>query len=232
MSLSLPLSGGSFRFPFPVSPSVPSVGDSSVTTPSLRSGSVPHIEDLSAARHGISTGISMIRYIENPTLLLKRVRDIGMDRFLVSDGRPLGTTGVASCFAVCSIGKTVRNTPVLGLCHMSSAAPINPVLKRLKEEMADQKGAIVDSIKTYVVGGEAPSLMVPEGTLDEERDIRAVSVQEKIESVLFNQTLAEDENDSLNVVLTFSAVYVSKKPLFLQTREAAGISLFDDEEIR
>jgi hypothetical protein len=151
-----------------------------------------------------------IRYITNEFCWFYKVPDIGMDRYLVSEGTPLGTGGLGPCFAVCSIGKTSFQTPILGLCHTSSVMPIKDVLHKLKDSMT-AKGAVRNTIETYVIGGEIPS-EANDGTLEEEEEIKALAEQENIKGVLFN--LAQGEEVPLNVVLTPENVYVSINNLF------------------
>lgn len=150
------------------------------------------------------------------------VPDIGTDQFLVSKGKWLGTTGLATCFAICSIGKTNLGTPVLGLCHKSSVVSVEHALQKLKNAMIDREGALKETIETYIVGGEQPS-EDNEGTLEEENTILAMAEKENIQGVLFN--VAQGEEDGLSVVLTPKNVYVSKNLLFPETEWDAGENL-------
>jgi hypothetical protein len=169
---------------------------------------------------------SKIQYLSKRSMWFNTVPDVGMDRFLVTDGSPIGTGGVGPCFVVCLIGKTKGNAPVLGLCHKSSILPFEDVHDFVKEEMVDQWSADESSITTYVVGGQPPSLMVPEGTLEEERDILALAAAKKVAGVLFNKTSADNEDEGLNVVLTPEKIYVSMEPLFPVTGKDAGERFF------
>ncbi len=170
-----------------------------------------------------------IQQVVDGSVFFKNIPDIGMDRFLVSKGEPLGTCGLGPCFAVCCIGKTHIGTPVLALCHKSSLNPFRYVFQRIKCEMIDQEGAEEDTIESYVIGGQLPSEMSPEGTIAEEEEVTSMMVSEGIKEVLFNQTLAENEEDALSIVVTPEKVYVSNNPLFPEEGKDVGISLFDDE---
>ncbi len=170
-----------------------------------------------------------IQYVVKKQIYFDNIPDIGMDRFLVSRGDFLGTSGLASCFAVCAIGKTHLKTPVLGLCHVTCLLmgfmPFDAILRFLKDKMIKEE-AEKQTIKTYVVGGQVQSEMEPEGTILEEEQILTASVSEKVRGVLFNMTQADDEEDSLNVVLTPRKVYVSKQPLFAVSGHESGTSFF------
>jgi hypothetical protein len=90
-----------------------------------------------------------------------------------------------------------------------------------------QKGAIRDTIKTYVIGGEPPSGDLP-GNIPEEKEILAMADSEKIDGVLFNEADPTDDNAALSVVLTKNCVFVGKKDLFPVTGEQVGRSIFMD----
>jgi hypothetical protein len=184
------------------------------------------ISALLGPRYDILASSEKIRFVAEPAFRFENVPDIGMDRFLVSDGKPLGTSGLGPCFAVCSIGTTRLKTPVLGLCHTSSILSCSDVLQQLKNEMSVRNGALVETIKTYVIGGQGPSVESPTGSLNEERAILKIAESEKIEGVLFNQVRPDDDTDSLCVLLTPQVVYVSKKDLFPVTGEDDGMSIF------
>ena len=167
-----------------------------------------------------------IRVIVKESCWFKNVPDIGMDRYLVSKGEPLATSGLGPCFAVCMIGKTSSRTDVLGLCHMSSFSPIQLVIPKLKDIMVQQEGAVRESIETYVVGGEIKSKGHP-GTIREEREFLSLAERENIKGVLFN--LSWDE-EGICVVLTPRNVLVSKKDLFQPTGEEEGSEIASDSE--
>ena len=183
-----------------------------------------------ARRYRKLTSSRTIQYVVKKQIFFENIPDIGMDRFLVSRGDLLGTSGLASCFAVCSIGKTYLKTPVLGLCHVTCLSmgfrPFETILQFLKDEMIKEE-AEEKTIKTYVVGGQAQSEIEPEGTIPEEEQILATPFSKKVRGVLFNMTQADDEEDSLNVVLTPRKVYVSKNPLFAVSGQESGMKLFD-----
>jgi hypothetical protein len=160
--------------------------------------------------------------------LFKNVPDVAMDHYIVSNGSYLGTSGVGPCFAICSIGKTSSGTPVLGLCHRQSA-PCTFVVQKLKAEMVKQEHALPDTIKTYIVGGEAPSKESPEGGLGEEQEFLKISEAEKIEGVKFNQTTPEEEI-ALSVVVTPQRVVVSTNDLFPVTGKEDGTPICEDVE--
>jgi hypothetical protein len=108
-----------------------------------------------------------------------------MDYLLVSNGQPIGTSGVATCFAICSIGTSNKGSPVLGLCHTSGLVPFKIVLRALKSAMVRQQGAIVNEIDTYVIGGQLP---IPQydypGTLATEQQILDMVKTERIKGGL------------------------------------------------
>jgi hypothetical protein len=187
------------------------------------------VPGLADRRYDTLASSKKINIMPKPPFQFWKVPDIGMDQFLVSKGTPLGTRGLGPCFAICSIGISRFGSPVLGLCHMSSCSTCRDVLQRLKAEMEHREAAVVETIKTYVVGGIGPSEESPEGTLNEESEILAIADSEKIEGVLFNQVKADDDMDSLRVVLTRDCVYVSKKDLFHVTGRDDGMSIFDDD---
>lgn len=183
---------------------------------------------------------SKIQYPCPSSIWFPSVPDIGMDRFLVTDGSPIGTRGVGSCFVLCMIGQTGTNSPVLGLCHKSSATDFLEIHDRLTDEMVCQGSAVSRTIATYVIGGEAPSKENEflGGSLEEEETIKALAPVLNIKEVLFNQTSGDNDTDSLAVVLTPENIFVSKRALFPCKEDSDplasgdGMSLFepDDEE--
>ena len=207
---------------------------SSSVSSAASSGTVPQEVQsvLGAAALGKpgSLASKKIQYVVDGSVFFANVPDIGMDRFLVSTGESLGTCGVGTCFAVCLIGRTRRNTPVLGLCHKSCLIPFSVVFQQVKDEMVYQDDAEEKTIESYVVGGQAPSKTLPEGTLADEQEVTAMTDSERIREVLFNTTQTDDEEDSLSVVVTPERVYVSKKLLFPPEGKDVGISLLDDDD--
>jgi hypothetical protein len=95
--------------------------------------------------------------------------------------------------------------------------------------MVTQEGAVMETIKTYIIGGEEPAEESPEGTLNDEREVLKIAASEKIEGVLFNQAEPDDDMESLSVVLTPELIYVSKEDLFHVTGSDDGISLFEED---
>ena len=179
-----------------------------------------------------------IQYPCPSSIWFTSVPDIGMDRFLVTDGSPIGTRGVGPCFVLCMIGQTVMNSPVLGLCHKSSVTDFVEVHDRLIDEMVCQEDAVSTTIATYVIGGEASSKETEPvgGSLEEEETIKALAPVLYIKGVLFNQTSGENDADSLAVVLTPENIFVSKRALFPCKEDpdplapGDGISLFELDE--
>jgi hypothetical protein len=174
-----------------------------------------------------------IRYVATESVLFENIPDVGMDCYLVTNGETLGTNGLASCLAICTIGKTQLGTPVLGLCHTSGINPFNHVLAQLKKEMVLQGGARAETIETYVVGGEGPSVELPDGSIEEEKAILAMAETEKIMGVSFNLADADDEDDVLSVVVTSDEIIVSNDLLFTNGTEDAGRDMevdLDQEE--
>jgi hypothetical protein len=156
-----------------------------------------------------------IRYLRNPSFMIPRIRDVGMDMFLVTKIGRLATSGVATCFAVCSIGKTRIGAPVLGLCHMSSLVRFDTVLHLLKNEMVRRKRAIRSTIRTYVIGGQGPSAEAPEGTRAAESLILSLAKRERIAGALFNlSNMDNGDDDGIDIVLTAKHIFVSKKAMF------------------
>ncbi len=210
-----------------------SVTSSSVSSVAS-SGTVPQEVQsvLGAAAPGKPESLASkkIQYVVDGSVFFANVPDIGMDRFLVSKGESLGTCGVGTCFAVCLIGETRHNTPVLGLCHKSCLIPFSIAFQQVKDEMIYQDDAEEETIESYVVGGQAPSKTLPEGTLADEQEVTSMTDSARIREVLFNTTQTDDEEDSLSIVVTPEKVYVSKKMLFPPEGGDVGISLLDDDD--
>lgn len=180
--------------------------------------------------HPVQTTSEKIRFVAHTGMLFTGVPDIGMDRFLVSNGSFLGTRGIGPCFAICAMGHAVTNTPVLGLCHTSHIFPFEDVVAKLKGEMMAHEAAINDEIEIYVVGGQVPTAETP-GTLDEELEVVSRVHSEHIRGVLFNQTKGDDDTDSLSVVLTPDEIVVSKDLLFPVSGNDDGEEIFADEDM-
>lgn len=174
-----------------------------------------------------------IRYITNEFCWFYELPNIGLDGFMISDGKPLGTSGLTTCFAICSIGKTVHKASVLGLCHLNIVASgeFADVLQKLKKEMVD-RGAARETIETYVIGGEAPSSEEHPGTIEFEKEMLDLAAQENIQGVLFNAAQAKGPLDEevLSVVLTPENVFVSKNLLFQSAEETADFDIESEPE--
>jgi hypothetical protein len=163
-----------------------------------------------------------IRRVVTESLLFGNIPDVGLDSYLITNGETLGTNGLACGFAICTIGKTLLGTPVLGLCNTTGINSFNFVLEKLKKEMVLQGGAQAETIETYVVGGYWGSREFPEGSIAEEKVILALAEKEKIMGVSFNLAEADDENDSLSVVVTSAGIIVSNDLLFPNGAVDAG----------
>ena len=178
-----------------------------------------------------SSSLRKIQYPCDNALWFGSIPDVGMENFVVTNGSPIGTRGVGPSFVICMIGQTKEEPirPVLGLCNKGCLQEFARVHDRLTEEMVLTGKANCQTIVSYVIGGEAST---EGGGLEEEAEIKEWAPVLKIEEALFNATVAEDDSDSLAVVLTPEAIYVRRKnPLFLEGQED-GRSLFgpDDED--
>ncbi len=184
---------------------------------------------------------------EDHSLWVDNIPDVGMDKYMVTKGTPMGTSGVGPCFAIICIGyafrkalrissnplrstrrvytQIVEKSPVYGLCHTSSLESFPKVLSLLKDEMVAQQKADRKTIRTYVVGGQNPSEEQPEGTLSEEAEILSLAKREKIKGALFNLTNGDDDLDGIDVLLKDGKVFVSKKPMFEPYVDGVGTSL-------
>jgi hypothetical protein len=169
-----------------------------------------------------------IHYREDLPFCFNNLPDVGMDKFMVTNGTSMGTSGVGPCFAIISIGQTRLQTPVLGLCHMSSLSIFREVIDRLRDEMVHQQNADRETICTYVIGGNGPSKESPEGTLQEEAEILSIAKNgaERIKEIFFNLTNEDNDEDSINIVANPGGILVSKKPMFLANLEGVGQGLF------
>jgi hypothetical protein len=211
-------------------PVVPSVISSPLFSPvDIKLPTV--LSGLSSEKYEKLKAQETIQRVADRAIFFEGAPDIGMDRFLVDTGRQsvLGTSGVGSCFATCLIGKTRAELPVIGLYHVSSwslaCAPFENIVGGVKSVMVHQGGAVQGTIKTYVVGGQAPSEIEPEGTVADEERILAVAESVGVEGVLFNLTRGDDEMDAINVAVTPSNVYVSRDSLFPAGMDIDGVGM-------
>lgn len=163
-----------------------------------------------------------------PSSLLE-IPEVQIDQYAITDGAPLGTLNVTSCFATCTQGRRRDGRVVLGLAH-SCLNPLDLVQKLLQNQLL-KAGCTRASIKTYVVGGllSAPNASPGTATYSPrlERDIlrSQYRVPARIVGARFNVIDTKDEE--LSVVFTPNQVLISKKALFRPT-ENIGID-FPDE---
>ncbi len=164
---------------------------------------------------GLTTS-NKIQVIKNGFYWFYQMPDIGMDKYGIAVGHDakLGTTGVATCFAICLRGRTAENEPVLGLCHASPehASPdhdIESIVNNLKNKMRSQ--GCVSDVEVCIVGGCLETEDNPRGTFLEEANILNLAKQMNVQAVRFNLPGYEQ---NVNVVLTPDQIYASKSQLF------------------
>lgn len=163
----------------------------------------------------------------DPQVVFSIIYDIGMnekDIFVVpvNEYPCLGTSGVASCFAVTARGETSNKEILIGLAHVESSSA-----KQILEGMTKsfrQKGCLEKSIEFYIIGGILPN-EEPEGDTDSpfinEKEFIALKDEYNIKSVYFNHV--KDSETSLSVVIT-------KDGAQWTTREDALVILSDSSD--
>lgn len=158
-----------------------------------------------AAARGIRTG---------------KVKDLDVSESAVintatGDYTSIGTKALSTCIAVCARGKNDRGEEILGLHHYDGLDDTERVLSELDSQMRGQ-GSTHNSY--YLVGG----MMLPEesemGSYDAEASLLSLRRQYDIRGaklhVLEGEYDSNGEENMLNVVVTPSDIYFSRKDLY------------------
>lgn len=161
----------------------------------------------------------------------QNIPDVGIDQMLTSRGDPIGTRSMGPCFAICAIGKTITQTPILGLCHSSNISDVHSVVQLLKDRMIKEE-PVGESIETYIIGGELPftgpdeagEIIEHPGSLEPEKEAMALLRLKKINGVFFN-LIAPDDGDTC-VVVTPEKIFVATKYLFDPKDEGDGDPIY------
>ena len=164
----------------------------------------------------------------SPFLWCYDLPDISMDRYtvVVSKDPVLGTSGLASCFAIGARGKTKDGTPCLGLAHTSHGLTSERVIEILKKKMCE-KGCLAKSIELFVAGGGR----FDEGSTEEmEEEIQSLAKKKGIVATALN--LSSDEDETASALMTQNGMFWSKKRLFemaddLETIDNTGDCLLE-----
>ncbi|WP_199187050.1 XopAK family type III secretion system effector [Trinickia caryophylli] len=145
------------------------------------------------------------------------IQDVDMDECVVinaaRDGYDaLGTTGVATCIAICAQGKNARGEPILGLCHYSGIQDAEEVLDCVKDMMAESG---VARPEIFLVGGMI-SNAEDEGSFEMERDLLALRDRFDIKGAKLHVSMSDSDGEpnSVNVVMTGNGVYFSEASLY------------------
>lgn len=166
-------------------------------------------------------------YIQPANQPIRGVQDVGMDCFKLIDAThgTLGTSGVASCFCLCAVGKTHTLRTKLGLLHMSSLIEPKEGLKFLKSKMI-KSGCIKKELKLYIIGGQVNDPTDPDaGTLETAKALLKRAKKYNVMEVRVNRSAPEQ---GLQVVLTANKLYYNMREiLFPVDIEGVGESLFD-----
>lgn len=113
----------------------------------------------------------------------------------------LGTSGLATCFAVTAKGETEDNEIYIGLAHIN-LIPVKEVLEEMTKSFR-QNGCSEESIEFYIIGGMLPNdkpLCDTYCAFDKEKEFIALKDEYNIKSVYFNHI--NDPETSLSVVMT------------------------------
>jgi len=158
------------------------------------------------------------------------VIDVDQDsvKVIEADAKQMvGTSGVATCIAVCALGKTLKDKLITGIAHFSSIVPSEGGLEKVQNEMI-KGGAVKNTIQMYLVGGQLINLKSREddpGTIEDEEALLKLKKKFSIKGAILHRNFNNDQ--SLHVVVTPEGkVYYSTQKIFEGSSQSQGKSLF------
>ena len=130
----------------------------------------------------------------------------------------IGTPGVATCIAMCARGVNHDGETILGIVHHSggdsqgNSVPQRAALERLRDQM---HAAGARHLSVYVVGGMTSPLQDYD-TLDDEWELLGLRNEFNIRGARLhvNSIEHEDEDSSVEVLMTANRVYFSRNSLY------------------
>ncbi len=127
----------------------------------------------------------------------------------------IGTKALSTCIAICARGQNARGEPILGLHHYDGRASAEDALARLDGNMRNS-GSLHNHY--YLVGGMILPLESGLGSHEAEAGLLALRGRYDIQGarlhMLEGEYDAHGNENMLNVVMTPSDIYFSKKDLY------------------
>ncbi|CUI16126.1 Conserved hypothetical protein [Candidatus Protochlamydia naegleriophila] len=93
--------------------------------------------------------------INDPQVFESPIPDVGMEKILITSSFQhscIGTTGLATCLAVCSRGRKADGEVLLAVAHLSCLDSPSDVVKYIFKQFLDA-GCWQPSIESYILGG-------------------------------------------------------------------------------
>lgn len=120
----------------------------------------------------------------------------------------LGTSGVATCFAVAAKGQTPKNEIFIALAHMNLIKP-REVLERMTLAF-ERKGCSAESVEFYIIGGMLPlkGFQGEHSSFKKQKEFINLMDEYNIQGARFN--LVEGEGDeSLTAIMSAKGLFWS-----------------------
>lgn len=162
------------------------------------------------------------------------IPDVALDKYMIIDAEPsaenktcglIGTSGVASCIAICMGGMTVNNRVKLALAHVQTNLP-ELTLSKLHTELL-REGCMANTIETYVLGGNLPD---PElefeyivGTDETESEYLNLRYKYNIKGVRLHHNV--DGNHGMYIVFGPKGIYFDTKANFKSGKKNKDVGL-------
>ncbi|MFT5318829.1 MAG: hypothetical protein ACI8RA_002098 [Chlamydiales bacterium] len=152
--------------------------------------------------------------IVNPQRNFGYLLDVPMDTIAIlkveTEKTALGTTGVATCIALCARGKTASGDVYLALCHKSSLCSAETACFGISDSLMEQ-GCSEDSIEIFAVGGQF-SENLAESTYLDEKELLELSAKYPLKGAHLH--ISPQGDYGVEVVLTSEEICYSEENLF------------------
>lgn len=157
---------------------------------------------------------SGIENVNSPDGPLPRLLDVPMDKVAIlkveNEEDALGTSGVATCIAICGRGTNPKGDTFLTLCHKSSVCDSRSALS-IMHDLLGERGCLFSNIEMFAIGGQW-SNENNMGTINDEKDVLDHAESYQIKGVRLH--LFPYESDGVEVVITKDNVRFSEKNIF------------------